>query len=90
LKAALEGYRAWIELYPNSNFAHAQLAWTYHLLGDDAAAADHATIALQLDAATPHKERKLAERQVYGAQASGPPASNAEQLMRTLRNSVSQ
>jgi hypothetical protein len=90
LKAALDAYRAWTALYPNSNFAHAQLAWTYHLVGDDAAAADHATLALQLDAATPHKERKLAEQQVYGAQASGPPASNAEQLMRTLRNSLSQ
>jgi hypothetical protein len=86
LDAALEAYNTWVALYPTSSLARAQLAWTYHLAGDDGSAAEHAVLALQLDAATPHKERKLAVQQVYDADGTSLAGTNAEQLMQKLRN----
>jgi Tfp pilus assembly protein PilF len=86
LEAALEAYRTWVDLYPTSNLAHAQLAWIYHLLGNHESAAEQAVFALRLDAATPHQERKLAVQQVYDADGTSLAGTNAEQLMQKLRS----
>ena len=86
LEAALEAYGNWVDLYPTSNLARAQLAWTYHLIGDHDSAAQQAMFALQLDAATPHQERKLAVQQVYDADGTSLAGTNAEQLMQKLRS----
>jgi len=86
LAAAIGAYQAWVRLYPNSNLGHAQLAWVYQIAGDSESAFAEATEALRLDAATPHKERRLAEQQVYDPEPSGLPVENAEQLMRFLRS----
>lgn len=91
LERAVASYREAIELYPNSNFAHAQLAWSLHLAGDHAAAGAAAAEALRLDALNPHRELQLARRQLhdrgpgeFAEQPAGPPA-DAEQAMRELR-----
>jgi hypothetical protein len=86
LDAAREAYNTWVVLYPTSSLARAQLAWTYHLAEEDDSAAEQAALALRLDAATPHKERKLAVQQVYDADGTSLAGTNAEQLMQKLRN----
>jgi tetratricopeptide (TPR) repeat protein len=86
LQYALQAYTKWTELYPNDSLAHAQLAWTRHLAGDQQAAARAARRALELDAENPHRERKLANQSVHdptGRTASG---VDAEQLMLGLRS----
>lgn len=85
LQVALQAYQRWTELYPNSNIAHAQLAWAYQLAGDRDNADRHAALALRLDALTPHKERKLGEQRIHGGELLDGTLANAEQRMQDLR-----
>lgn len=93
LQRAIEGYRRAVSLYPNSNFAHAQLAWTLALAGQTDAASQQAERALELDRRNPHIEQKLAQRELEDpardlpVAAAGPPApaGRAEQVMQQLR-----
>lgn len=76
-----------VELYPNDAMSHAQLALLCHLGGDVAAAVEQASRALQLDARTPHQERKLLRRRIFELPDQVVPWSDdSEQLMRNLRN----
>ncbi|MEO8498153.1 MAG: hypothetical protein ABI614_24065, partial [Planctomycetota bacterium] len=92
LKEAIVGYRRAVELYPNYNLGHAQLAWALRLAGRIAESSVEAEEALRLDGLNPHREQKLAERAVFDvsprldAQSPGPPDIDAEQLMRLLRS----
>ncbi len=88
LQIAVQAYRKWTELYPNSNMAHAQLAWTYHLAGDQDRADRHATLALRLNAITPHKERKLGEQRIHGGDLLDGTKATAEQQMQDVRKDV--
>lgn len=85
LDRAIEAYGRWVEFYPNSNMAHAQLAWAYRIAGDDQTAAREAKIALGLDKLNPHREKKLYKQQVYDPASERPVGENAEQLMMHLR-----
>lgn len=84
--AALDAYRQAADLYPNSAFIRAQLAWCLHESGDLLGAAQMADSALRLDGLTPHRDKKLASRRVFepeNARLEG--CGDAEQLMRRLR-----
>jgi tetratricopeptide (TPR) repeat protein len=85
LDRAIQAYRKWTQLYPNSNMAHAQLAWAYSIAGDDQSAAREARKALDLDKVNPHQEKKLSKRRVYDPANEPLQGENAEQLMGTLR-----
>ncbi len=85
LDRAIKAYSRWVEFYPNSNMAHAQLAWAYRIAGDDQAASQEAKIALGLDKLNPHREKKLGEQQVYDPASKRPENETAEQLMERLR-----
>ncbi len=85
LQQAQDAYKRWVDLYPNNSLAHAQLAWVLHLAGDVQASAKHADCALRLDRRNPHRERKLAEQQIYDPTNRVGTAKNAEQLMHRLR-----
>lgn len=85
LGRAIEAYRRWVQLYPNSNLAHAQLGWTYKIAGEHQSAAREAQRALDLDKLNPHWEKKLSEQQVYYPANKRPEDGNAEQLMKRLR-----
>lgn len=86
LQDALGAYAEWVQLYPNHAFGHAQLAWTYHLVGNSQAAKAAAIEALRLDALNPHGEKKLDQQTLAGPVAdSAQPRENAEQTMRRLR-----
>jgi hypothetical protein len=95
LDRAQESFERGVRLFPSQNFAHARLAWMYHLQGEAATAATEAGEALRLDALTPHDERKLSKRGLFDDLAapsqldrlqSLPPHTTAEQLMLRLRN----
>lgn len=88
LEIALQAYRRWTELYPNSNIAHAQLAWTHHLAGNQDDADRHAALALRLNSLTPHQERKLGEQQIHGGDLFDGTMANAEQRMQDVRKSL--
>ncbi len=85
LQKSLDAYRRVVQLYPNSSLAHAQLAWALHLAGDTGAAVTSANRALELDERNPHRERKLAEQQVFDPTGRMGDAGDAEQLMHRLR-----
>jgi len=85
LDGALEAYSRWVQLYPNSNMAHAQLAWTYSIAEDARSAAREAQEALDLDKLNPHQEKKLSEQQVYDLANERLGCENAEQQMNRLR-----
>ncbi|MEX0819925.1 MAG: O-antigen ligase family protein [Pirellulaceae bacterium] len=93
LDEAIAGYRRAIELYPNYNFGHAQLAWALQLAGRIAEARVEAAEALRLDGLNPHREQQLANRPIFDpprrsqSQRANPPNMNAEQLMQLLRSS---
>ena len=90
---AVHAYARAVEFYPNSGILHAQLAWTYHVTGDEEGARRHAEEALRLDALMPHAELKLAHQRVVAdyllepGVSDGPehPAWNVEQWMQRLR-----
>ncbi|MBC8870708.1 MAG: O-antigen ligase family protein [Planctomycetes bacterium] len=86
LKRAIAAYERWAQIYPNSNMAHAQLAWACSIDGDDQSAAREAKIALGLDKQSPHREKKLREQRVYDPRSEHPEDETAEQLMNRLRN----
>jgi tetratricopeptide (TPR) repeat protein len=96
LRRAREQLERAVQLFPNHGFAHARLAWVYHLEGNATAAAREADEALRLDALTPHKERKLRQRGIFDDLAAPeqlerlqerlPPGRTAEQLMSDVRN----
>jgi tetratricopeptide (TPR) repeat protein len=92
LEEAVRYCRIAIELYPNYNLGHAELAWVLHVAGNDSEAARESAEALRLDQLTPHAEQKLAEQRVYDApqalpnQRPLPGDRTAEQLMQQLRN----
>ncbi len=98
LERSLEAYRRATKLYPNSNYAHAQLAWVLHVAGQGRAAAEEAELALKLDALNPHIEQKLSQRTLADPAESmdgephGPPAptERAEQVMQKLRTAKDQ
>jgi tetratricopeptide (TPR) repeat protein len=85
LHEAIDAYRRAIDLYPNNSLAHAQLAWCLHLAGETNEAVSSADRALQLDRRNPHRERQLAEQQVYDPTGRLGGVGNAEQLMHRLR-----
>jgi O-antigen ligase len=92
LEEAIFGYRRAVELYPNYNLGHAQLAWALQVAGRFAESSVEAEEALRLDGLNPHREQKLVERAVFDlprrvdSQSLDPPDSNAEQLMKLLRS----
>jgi hypothetical protein len=85
LPDAVRAYQRWVELYPNSSLAHAQLAWSHHLADNPTAAARQADVALELDEQNPHRERKLSEQRVFDPTGSSEARKDAEQLMHRLR-----
>lgn len=93
LDEAIEGYRRAVELYPNYNLGHAQLAWALQVAGRTAESRTEAEEALRLDELNPHREQKLAEQVVFDvppasdSQTAKSPDVDAEQLMRSLRSS---
>lgn len=90
LERAVEAYQEAVALYPNSNFLHAQLAWTLFLEGKLELAQQQARRAIELDEQVPHRELKLASRRLVGQSAAVPtqipPTATAEQCMLFLRN----
>ena len=95
LEQAVAAFTEAVRIYPNSNIGHAQLAWALHVAGRDEAAEREAAIALELDAANPHREQKLKEQSLFDVapaarfQEQVPPATRddkAEPLMLRLRN----
>lgn len=84
LQAAIDAYQRVVTLAPNNAYAHAQLAWAQHVAGRHEQAAREAVEALRLDALNPHREKKLAQQQVYDP-GSGPRPENAEQCMQRVR-----
>jgi hypothetical protein len=95
LHRAREQLERAVQLFPNLAYAHARLAWMYHLEGNARAAAREAEEALRLDDLTPHRERKLRRRGIFDDLAapqqlerlrSLPAGLSAEQLMARVRN----
>jgi len=83
---AIGAYIQSLQLYPNHAYGHAQLAWAYHLGGDERSANREATEALRLDSLNPHREKKLCHQRLYDPSGkSGEPPENAEQIMQGLR-----
>jgi tetratricopeptide (TPR) repeat protein len=93
LEEAIVGYRRAVELYPNYNLGHAQLAWALRLAGRVAESRAEAETALRLDGLNPHQEQKLSKLVVFdlprrvGSESPNPSDGNAEQLMQMLRSS---
>ncbi|MCO6456801.1 MAG: O-antigen ligase family protein [Pirellulaceae bacterium] len=87
LDLAIESFLRAARLYPSGSMERAQLAWTLHLRGDADAAAEAAELALELDRANPHAERRLARRTLAGDPGLPglPDLPSAEQRMRQLR-----
>lgn len=86
LDEAIGAYTEALRLYPNHAYGHAQLAWAYHLAGDQPSASREADEALRLDALHPHREKKLSQQKLYDpAGKTAEPAQNAEQTMQGLR-----
>ena len=86
LLTAIESYREAVRLYPNSNIQHAQLAWAFHVAGNNDLARKEAERALLLDANHPHVEQKLGQRQLFDG-FEGELKRDAEQVMLDLRKS---
>jgi O-antigen ligase len=86
IELAVNAYATWVRFCPNSNLAHAQLAWTLRLTGRDRQAAAEAEKALHLDQRCPHREKKLSEQRVFDPARESSAHENAEQLMQGLRN----
>jgi tetratricopeptide (TPR) repeat protein len=59
LDKAVDAYRHAARLYPNSAVCHAKLAEAYRAAGDQSAFRQEAEIALRLDDATSHLDKKL-------------------------------
>ena len=93
LEEAIVGYRRAVELYPNYNYGHAQLAWALQVARRFAESSVEAEEALRLDGLNPHREQKLVKRAVFDlpgpadSQSRKPPDTDAEQLMQSLRSS---
>ncbi|MBC8355856.1 MAG: O-antigen ligase family protein [Planctomycetes bacterium] len=93
LEEAIFGYRRAVELYPNYNFGHAQLAWALHLAGQSEESGLVVAEALRLNRLNPHQEQNLARRKVFDpprrvqSQEPNPTCDNTEQLMESLRSS---
>ncbi|MFV1965881.1 MAG: O-antigen ligase family protein [Pirellulaceae bacterium] len=89
LSAAQYAYQRAVDLYPNSSYGHALLAWALHLAGRTADARREAEEALRLDRLNPHSERKLAMLHITDAALEDPdaPPVDAEQLMERIRKS---
>lgn len=86
LLETIGAYQEWVRLYPNHSLGHAQLAYTYHLAGDELSASRSAAEALRLDALNPHHEKKLGQQRLYDPLADSPAQQeNAEQTARRLR-----
>jgi hypothetical protein len=86
LQQAILAYTEWVRLYPNHALGHAQLAWSYHLAGDDDSSRRAAVEALRLDALNPHREKKLSQQRLYDPVANSEgQRENAEQTIRRLR-----
>jgi O-antigen ligase len=64
LRQAVTAFERAAEFYPADAFTRAELAWAYHLVGNDSAAKTAACRALELDNLHPHAERKLKERKL--------------------------
>ncbi|GIW89876.1 MAG: ligase [Pirellulaceae bacterium] len=90
LERAVKAFRRGTEIYPNSAFAFAQLAWVTSLVGQPERAARYAARALELDAMHPHSEWKLSARRLPDPELSrgGKQPPSAEQLMHQLRNTI--
>ncbi len=92
LDEAIVGYRRAVELYPNYNLIHAQLAWALQVAGRLDESRAEAEEAVRLDELNPHREQKLSKQSVFDAprrfdsQPPNPPDIDAEQLMRSLRS----
>ena len=56
---AIAAYEQAVELYPNSPLYRAKLALAYRDAGDEVRFREEARIALELDEATPHEDKKL-------------------------------
>jgi hypothetical protein len=69
LPLALAALERAVELYPNDSSGRAELAWAYHLAGDDERAADQAAEALRLDDLNPHEERQLQRQDLFRQRA---------------------
>ncbi len=84
---AAEAYRKAVELYPNSNILHAQLAWTLYQCGNTRRSAQQAEVALRLNQLVPHQELKLASQPLAGRgdDARFPSSMTTEQIMLVLR-----
>lgn len=85
LCAAIDAYARCVRLYPNGNYVHAQLAWAYHVAGNQEQAAAEAQEALRLDARNPHRERALAQQRLFDPQEDELGDENSEQWMHRLR-----
>lgn len=83
LEAARDAFSKRVELYPNSSMAHAQLAWTNHLLGESEPAVREAAEAVRLDQLHEHRERKLAAQPMFDP-APEPPFENVAEAMSWL------
>ena len=99
VRAAIRAYRRALELHPNSNILHAELAWSHHLAGNREEAAQEAAEALRLDDRNPHRELRLAQRTLFdevsdqgslGNSPLAPGTRTAKQWMTELRIASSQ
>jgi tetratricopeptide (TPR) repeat protein len=61
LQKAVSSYRRAVDLYPNNASIRASLALVLRAAGDEAGFEHEASVALSLDARTPHSDRKLKE-----------------------------
>jgi hypothetical protein len=94
LDEAIVGYRRAVELYPNYNLIHAQLAWALQVAGRFDESRAEAEEALRLDDLNPHIEQQLSKQSVFDplrrfdSHPPNPADIDAEQLMRSLRNTA--
>lgn len=94
VERAIQRYQQALERYPASLELPAQLAWAYHLAGNDAEAARWAEEALRRNADHPHEEQKLEYFVLFDfdpgpgrfdTQRPPPAHATAEPVMRQLR-----
>lgn len=95
LDAAIEAYRKGVELFPNSSYSHARLAWALHVKRDHAEAKKEADLALELNRLNTHGDRDLTKLRLDGEDPGpiesrrlesepGPGARTADDLMREV------
>lgn len=92
LQAAVQYYQDAMQRYPNNALVHAQLAWAWHLEGEESKARAEAELAVALDGQHEHQELKLAKLQIYDTvpaprlEQPAPPAQlAAEPIVQQLR-----